>query len=280
MVRKIYILLLLALAGCTGIVIPESSPQIVVEGWIEEGRSPIVMVTTTVPVSTDKKELSELEKNVVRWATVSVSDGEKEVYLTGRRNDDYFPPYIYTTALLTGKAGTRYTLKVKYSGLHAIAETTIPEPHRLQSLRAEKSGEDNYVLVAGLEDREQTKDFYKFFIQVEGRDSAYTSSFLGLVDDEILSEEVNDIQVFNGFQPSGMDLTQEKEMYFKQGDKVRVRLCTMDEQVYRYWEDFDDVASLSLNPFFPVTKKIRTNIAGGLGYWAGYGSSYYYIECK
>lgn len=85
----------MTLAGCTGALIPHSPQQIVVEGWIEDGKAPVVMVTTTVPVSTEKQELSSLEKNVVRWATVSVSDGEKEVFLTGRRNDDYFPPYIY-----------------------------------------------------------------------------------------------------------------------------------------------------------------------------------------
>ena len=61
---------------------------------------------------------------------------------------------------------------------------------------------------------------------------------------------------------------------------VAVRFCTMDNASYQYWEDYDDVSSLSLNPFFPVTKKIRSNIKGGLGYWAGYGTSYYYIDCQ
>ena len=278
--KRIYIFLLMTLAGCTGALIPHSPQQIVVEGWIEDGKAPVVMVTTTVPVSTEKQELSSLEKNVVRWATVSVSDGEKEVFLTGRRNDDYFPPYIYTTAMLTGQPGKKYRLNVKYSGMRVMSETTIPQSHHLEYLRAEKSGDDNYVLVAGLEDREQSKDYYKFFVRVDGRDSIYISSFLGLVDEAILSEGVNDIQIFNTFKPSSLDVENEAEMYFKKGDKVGVRLCNMDQRVYEYWEDFDDVSSLSLNPFFPVMKKIRSNISGGLGYWAGYGSSYYYIECK
>ena len=279
MLRKIYILFLLALAGCTRSIIPYSPPQIVVEGWIEAGRAPVVMVTTTVPVSTEKQELSSLEANVVRWATVSVSDGEQELFLTGRMTKDYFPPYIYTTAMMTGEVGKTYKLKVKYGGQEVEAETTIPEAHELDYVRAEKSGKDGYVIVAGLKDRPQTKDYYKFFIRVSGRDSVYTSSFLGLVDDEILDEGVNDIQVFNGFAPSSLEVENEKKMYFEQGDKVGVRLCTMDEVSYEYWEDFDDVSSLSLNPFFPVMKKIRSNIKGGLGYWAGYGSSYYVVEC-
>lgn len=280
MAKRIFIFLLLVTVGCTDVIIPEYPQQIVVEGWIEEGRAPIVMVTTTVPVSTERQELESLEKNVVRWATVSVSDGEKEVYLTGRRNNDYFPPYIYTTAMMSGKAGKTYSLRVKYSGMVVEAKTTIPQPHWLQHIRAEKSGDgDGYVIVAGLKDRPETKDWYRFFVRVAGKDSVYTSSFLSLVDDVVLADGVNEIQVFNAFNPSTLE-TEGTDMYFKEGDKVGVKLCTMDEEAYQYWEDFDDVASLSLNPFFPVMKKIRSNIQGGLGYWAGYGSSYYSVECK
>ena len=31
-------------------------------------------------------------------------------------------------------------------------------------------------------------------------------------------------------------------------------------------------------PFFPVNKKIRSNVSSGMGYWAGYGSSYYKVS--
>ena len=69
-------------------------------------------------------------------------------------------------------------------------------------------------------------------------------------------------------------------MHFQEGDRVFVQFCTLCESAYQYWSDYDDVSSLALNPFFPVTKKIRSNITGGLGYWAGYGTSYYQVECR
>lgn len=278
MKRCLVILTLLVLAGCSGVVIPTYPVRLVVEGWIENGRSPVVMVTTTVPVSEEPRDIASLEENVVRWATVSVSDGEKEVFLTGKIHKNYFPPYIYTTAMMSGEPGRTYTLKVRYGGQTVTAETVIPDPVELEYIKAEKVGDENYTIRAGLKDRKDTKDYYKFFTKVIGKDSLYKSSFLGLIDDVTLDDDVSQLQVFNGFNPSTVQ--KDTLMHFKPGDRVGVRFCTMGEDEFHYWEDFDDVASLSLNPFFPVSKKIRSNIKGGLGYWAGYGSTYYYLTCE
>ena len=274
----IYVLLISALAGCDDVKLPYYPPKLVVEGWIEAGGPPVVTVTTTVPVSREKKELESLEENVVRWATVSVSDGENEVFLTGRLKKGYFPPYIYTTSMLSGEVGRKYTLKVQYSGITVEAETVIPPPASLEYISTENTEGDNYILKAGVKDTPDTKDYYKFFVKVVKKDSLYKSSFLGLIDDEVLSDQTTEVQVFNGYNPSS--LSKETPIHFTKGDRVAVRFCTLGEEAYQYWSDYDDVSSLSLNPFFPVTKKIRSNIKGGLGYWAGYGTSYYYVDCK
>ena len=99
---------------------------------------------------------------------------------------------------------------------------------------------------------------------------------MGLVDDEVLRDEVSEIKVLGRFTTSFG--AAETDTYFTSGDEVSIKFCTMSEDVYKYWEDFEDVSSLSLNPFFPVTRKIRSNIKGGLGYWAGYGSTYYSVQ--
>ena len=61
-------------------------------------------------------------------------------------------------------------------------------------------------------------------------------------------------------------------------DTVRLRISSMSESMFNYWSDYDDIVALSSNPFFPVNKKIRSNISSGMGYWAGYGSSYYRVS--
>ena len=268
---------ILAALSCEDKVnLPESSPQIVVEGWIEEGGNPVVIVTTSVPVNETLTDLSELQNHVVNWAKVTVSDGEEEIVLTGQRNDNYFPPYIYTTVFMTGKAGRKYDLKVEYSNRTVTASTTIPAPKSLEYIKVTKASvkDSMYSIVGGLKDDPRTKDYYKVFTKVRDKDKTYVSSFLGLTDDEILDETIREIPINNGTGVVGERL----EAFFTADDFVSVRFCTLDKQSWTYWNDFEEVQSLASNMLFPISTDIRSNIKGGLGYWAGYGSSYYKVS--
>ena len=54
-------------------------PQIVVEGWIENGQFPLVCLTQTKSLNNSIGE-NDLNDLAIRWAKVSVSDGTKDVY--------------------------------------------------------------------------------------------------------------------------------------------------------------------------------------------------------
>lgn len=275
--RFIYcIVSLFAFWGCSQVIIPVDDPEIVVEGWIEDGGYPVVIVTTSLPVSTEYQDWDVLEEHLVRWAKVTVSDGDSEVVLSGRVDRNYFPPYIYTTTRMRGEEGKTYSLKVEYSGRVETAQTTIPSKVPLEYIKVVEK-EDGYGVVAGLKDDPLTKDYYKFFAMVEGVDSSFVSSFLGLVDDEVLGAGVNEVAVNRAFI-SNFTTIERSPVSYLEDDVVRVRFCAMPETVFNYWSDYDDVMSLSTNPFFPVNKKIRSNVSSGLGYWAGYGSSYYRVS--
>lgn len=273
----IFVSMLLMLSGCIRKLHLKNDPQIVVEGWIDDGGYPVVMLTTTISVGEDLREWGSLKDNIIRWAKVTVSDGENKEVLTGRRDNDYVPPYIYTTARMRGEAGKTYTLTVEYSGRNVSAHTVIPNAVPLEWIKvlpSDMEGQAN--IVVGLKDNPDTKDYYKFFTRVLDEDSSYVSSFMGLIDDDMLSEGVNEVTVNNGTpQVFG---SKDKSVTFDDDSFVLLRFCTMDETSYRYWEDFEDIVTLTRNPFFPVTKKIRSNIEGGLGYWAGYGSSVYRVS--
>lgn len=267
-------------AGCRKVTFPTYDPQIVVEGWIENGRPPIVMLTTSVTVGAEPIDSTDLEDHVIRWGKVTVSDGEKEVILAGKKDDRYFPPYIYTTAKIKGEVGKTYHLTVEYGGRTVTASTTIPSPVALEYIRAEKVSEapddsdsDKYILIGGLKDNKNTKDYYKVFTKVHGKDSSFVSSFLGLTDDAVLSQEIEEIPINKGRILNG-----NKDIHFSPGDTVGVRFCTMDRASWEYWSDFEEIESLTSNPFFPINTDIRSNIKGGLGYWSGYGSTYYMVE--
>jgi len=266
---------LTTLAGCSDAYIPESLPQIVVEGWIEDKGYPVVILTTTVPIDGERKDNESLQEYLIRWGKVTISDGENDVVLTGMRDKDYFPPYIYTTSSIRGKAGKSYSLKVEYSGRTVTATTTIPEPVSLEHIKVKKSdNEESYYITGGLRDNRLTKDYYKFFVKRSRRDSIYKPSFMGLVNDEILSENIEELPINRGIST----IIEKEGNFFSKDDIVHIRFCTLDEQSYAYWSDFDTIYSLSRNPFFPANSRIRSNIKGGLGYWAGYGSTYYMVS--
>jgi hypothetical protein len=103
---KKLIIILLALiiaAGCSFPDMYDYEPQIVVEGWIEDGGYPVVIVTSTVPVTGDYRYWDEMQDHIIRWAKVTVSDGTwreghfvKGEHISGRARtvDKYGTVYI------------------------------------------------------------------------------------------------------------------------------------------------------------------------------------------
>lgn len=266
----------LSIWGCSDVGIPSVESDLVIEGWIEEGKHPIVMVTTSLPTMTEFQDWETLYDHLVRWAKVTIDDGEETVVLTGKMNRKYFPPYVYTSAHIIGEAGKTYRLTVEYEGMVATASAVIPESVPLEYVKVAEAA-DGYKIFAGLKDDAESKNYYRLFSMIEGVDSTYAPSFLGLIDDDILADGVNEVAV-NGAYVSDFGAAQRSPLSYKEEDVVRFRLSSMTEEIYNYWEDFDDVSGLSSNPFFPVNKKIRSNVSSGMGYWAGYGSSYYRVS--
>ena len=58
-------------------------------------------------MSTESTTLSDL---VVRWANVTISDGERTETLIGRIDNSMTPPFVHTTAQITGVPGRTYTI--------------------------------------------------------------------------------------------------------------------------------------------------------------------------
>ena len=126
-VSYLFSLLAFCMIACDDGDVTIDTPQsLVVEGWIENGEFPVVIVTKTLPVTTEYQSMNDLSDYLVRWAKVTVSDGEKSVVLTGMYDESYYPPYVYTTSYLRGETGKSYSLTVEYEGKTLTSTTTIP----------------------------------------------------------------------------------------------------------------------------------------------------------
>ena len=258
--------------GCEETEVKQVPPQLVVEGWIDSGGFPIVKLTTTVPVSKQAQSTDSLDRFLVRWAKVTVSDGTREVVLTGMPNREYFPPYIYTTSEMRGEVGKTYTLKVDYQNFHAHAVTTIPKPVALSRISAEEIPlyPGWFKLRIDFKDDPATTDYYKVFVRLYGEKYDFHSTYFGTYNDRLLPIQAS-LLVENARQ----NVVNPTATFFKHYEIVNIKFCHIDSVSYAFWKSFDDYQSEGRNPLFNSMQNIRSNIQGGLGYWCGYGASYY-----
>ena len=118
--------------------------------------------------------MQNIENYIVRWGKVTISDGTDSVILTGGYDNDFFPPYKYTTFKMTGQAGKTYTLTAEYRGKKATAVTTIPQPVELDSLHVVRSESDTlFYIKAFFEDNPDERNYYGLFSKRHGKDKAF-----------------------------------------------------------------------------------------------------------
>ena len=271
MKRALIILMALGLAACSrdGADVPE---KLVVEGWIEEGKAPVVYVTTSLVPKEEPESLEDIGTHVVRWAKVTISDGEEEVVLTGTASKRFYPPFAYTTGRMTGVAGKTYRLTVDYSGVHAEASATVPASKELTSCVAEKQPNGKYCIRAAFVDDPATEDYYRFFHRIEKVDSTFLPSPLAYMDDS-----VQEAILLPG---KGISRADERGGGFLSGDRVQVKFCTMDKGMYTFWKAFEEQAYLAGVPVFTLDGNLPGNVHGerATGYFAGYGCTVYDVE--
>lgn len=266
------------LSACSSDYIIKEEPQLVVEGWIESGGFPNVIVTTTIPVSEEHKDVDDIADCIVRWAKVTVSDGEREVVLTGFADKSVLPPFMYRTTDMIGEVGKTYTLKVEYKDYIATATTTIPEVVPIKNITRNKvEGTDNqYTLSLFFDDPEPKGNYYKIFSSDDINGRQFFSTYLGVLSDEILNNEAR-VEVYPGHTfKNGENFN----LFYNEDDLVCVKLCTIDEASYNFWHDYGDALSFGSNYLLPYTKNIRSNVKGAYGYWCGYGVDYKVVRIE
>lgn len=288
MIRKLLpILLILLLVACQDDEENSLQSSCVVEGWIEDGGFPIVKLTQSMPVYTDRRRtsLNSLDQYVIKWARVTISDGSQTVTLTGKMDGDYFPPYVYTTTSLRGKAGRTYTLTVyRDDEPPIIAQTTIPEKKGtlIDSLTFEpvSTSDTLFQVFAHVTIQPQPVTYYRIFVNTDLNSSQdFLPSLLGVMRSDMISNgriSVNqgraNIRLAENIEDIGKNY--DYVPYFTHGDTVMVRFSQIDSTAYAYWRNYEDILSLSTMPLFPTTTNMPMQIPNIYGFWQGWQSEY------
>lgn len=299
----ILIMVVLGFCGCEKDITLdlETAPEmIVVEGHIEPGYPPYVILTHTLPYF-ELTDIDDLEKLFVHDANITVTEGANTYTLTEFCSDsmpdsllnlaslylgvdiDDLTNYnfcVYTSALDTGQffstvlgqLGKTYKLKIKTQGKTLTATTTLPYPIPLDSMWfVERSIMDGFgQIYVKFSDPAGSMDYYRMFTQRLGTDDYMIPTAQSLLTDVDINGTTVDLLFKRGFIPGRAD---GNLGFYEIGDTVVLKWCTMDYGHYEFWRtaqiEFDNVG----NPIASSTQ-IKSNVEGGLGIWGAYGAIY------
>ena len=268
-----FISLIIILSACESTDIEPIDPAdipLVVEGWIEEGQNPVVMVTHAADLTVDEPSFDNF---VEKWCRVSIYDDDRQYVLTGRLNNNYTPPLIFTSTRLKGRAGHTYRLTVETEDRVLTSSVTMTAPPHLDSLRAERvPGNDSLYSIRAFVTPGECK-YMKFFVKALPDESRYYPSFLGTIATEEYDPTEGIVITRSKRSEFNDSVAESFTHYFEPGQTVLVHACSVQPEVFRFWQVYDATVSLSENLFFSFNSNLPGNIDGGLGYFAGYGSS-------
>lgn len=258
----------LLLASC-GKSLSVSEPILVVDGNIRSGEHPRVSVMLSLPVSERPRGSVALADLVVRWADVRIVSDGVERTLTGIRDDQSPLRYIYTDWEMRGEEGKSYTLRVSYALMSVTSHTSIPPSVPIDSVVVSAlEGSDSLCRVfVRFTDPAGKGNRYRTFLRSGGGE--YLPTMLGVVTDDDFDSAQGEIELF---RPHTLSL-ESYSPYFRRGEELEVLLCTMDQDSYAYWKNFDNASLLAASAFYVNDLSLRSNVEGGAGLWAGYGSS-------
>jgi hypothetical protein len=275
-ISHLLILFTLAIASCNDdllIDLPRPDDKIIIDGWIDKGQYAKVLLTRNAPYfsSIDSASIRDL---VLTRAKVTLSDGESSEVLILRRNDNYFPPYIFEGNEIIGDTGKIFTVTADYGGKSAWASTTIPTSVKPDTVyfKLEANSDSLGTIYIEFTDPPESKNFYRILTKRNSKDRRYISSMVMAIDDKFFSGEKFGFSLSRG--PESY-ISSKGNRYFEIGDTVSIKFCTIDKTHYDFWNSFQDEVLNSSNPFASSLSTVKSNVEGdGLGVWGGYGVSF------
>lgn len=284
--------------------LPTPENSIVVEGYIENGVPPYVLLTRNTPFfgglslndisqyfvngafiqvynETDTIQLIELclqdlPANVQAQAAAAFGfnfeDSTAEIPNICIYTVPNFASYYLgdTAGVFVGRFKTAYNLLVEVEGQTLTASTYIPsELNFTLSIRPhDDPTKDSLVSVqVTYTDPDTSGNFLRYFTK-RNEESFYTALSGSVYDDNVIGGQTVTLPVERGV-PSNAKVDRETYGYFWKGDTVQVKFSAISKSHYDFWRTLENDGGDS--PFSsPI--KIKTNINGGLGIWGGYGS--------
>lgn len=311
-VLTVFIPLILFLGACTKEVkidIPGFEEKIVIDGRIETGMPPIVLISKTQNIYAPTT-LDAFLNSFQSGAIVTVSDGTSTVVLDEICSDNlpagtesmaaalfgipenelanyHLCAYSSFNTAIWGQIGKTYSLKVELNGETYTSSTKIVNPTPLDSVYwvQDPGANPGYGFSWATLTDPPGFDAYLWEVKrinvVNGttKDPAFKTTFSPVIDDEFFSGQTFNFFYENPFTWDDNTVASENKGYYKEGDSVVIKFSKIDAPVYEFLEKKYMQLGTAGNPFASPTS-IPSNIQGGaIGLWAGYAPSFDTLYC-
>jgi len=247
----LFLMLSIASISCQKVIdvdLNSSSPRIVIEGSISDGRTPC-----TVKISRTVNFNQPSTFPPVEGAVVRLSDPyEHTVTLTE------VTPGTYSTSAISGHFGIKYTITVSVDGQTYVASSTMPIPVTIESLSLQNftiGRNSSLAVVVYFFDPEGVSNYYRFVEQRNG----ITQNFIFLMDDR-----AQDGTYMNSI------LFAEKDT-IKVNDTIKVFLQCVDKNVYDFYTTAQQISDNQEGPQSASPTNPPSNFSNGaLGCFSAY----------
>jgi hypothetical protein len=279
------LLILFLITGCEKTVtfkLDETPSSLVVDASIENGQSPIVILTNSLnyfsQISPDI-----LLNSFVHGANITISDGVKQQvlkeysYQTIANINIYF--YTVDSAVqknFLGEFNKTYTMQIKVADKVYNASTTIPLlTKKIDSLWWKKSpgnpDSTRVVLMGRVTDPPGFGNYIRFYTRTGA--GPFLPGLNSVFDDQIIDGTTYDIEVEHGVDRN-TKIDPETYSFFNRGDTVTVKFCDIDKTTFDFWRTMEYSYSSIGNPFATPTKVLGNVQGGAIGYFGGYAAQY------
>lgn len=262
------------LLGCTEPSQESSVPRGVIEGIIESGSYPQVFFTRTIVP--DQEGI--LTDALINWGRVTVSDGEKEVVLTGRVDKDLFPPFRYYSLDMIGEPGKIYTLKADFEDIHIQSSCHMPYPTSIDSIAIQPTDNDSLrgATLHLTSPDDAPAYFYVSMIKADQSISLSPPSFMGT----LCTDKPNTRYSIPILRPRQKIDTVQYMAQLKVNEEWVIALNRVTKEVYDFWIAYNNMLMTSNSPFLSGNTNLPTNIISGYGIWSAQGTVRYKFTVK
>ncbi len=268
--------------------ISNSEPKLVVDGRIETGQPPIIILTNSLSYySTLGPQV--IAGSFVRNADVFVSKDN----LTQKLKEYSMPlapgftAYYYSNdtsnlaAVFLGQLNTTYHLKIVSAAKEYLATTHIPAQNAtLDStwvLPAPNNPDpEKRILMLRITDPPGRGNYVRYFTRRNSE--TFLPGENSVFDDQIIDGTTFDVQLAPGLNRNNP--VKADSNFFRKGDTITVKFADIDKATFDFWNTWEFAYQSIGNPFAQPNKVLGNISNGALGAFCGYAPRFKTIIAK